>query len=1240
MNNRFKKLNRKAKRAFVSLLSVAVICTTSGVGTIFAEAGEVAEDVNGLESPDTTNTSTDTDGTIAPQSLNTEEAEGVSESVSNNSEQADNTEPEQSEDSGEAGSDETTDSDYSESDADTESQAADSETETDTSSGDGTTSDEVENVSDSEEITEDSTEESSETTSDEESADGSSEESLEETSEETSTAATSDSATETTDDTSAEQTDATDVETIDDVSDDYIIEPEALNTSASDVSFGSITATYDNKAYNLVTVSGLDSTIYDVTYSVVHTPFSGTAEAAVVYTNTIPTGTKGGTYVITIDVTNKTVNTDTNSVTLTSTISKSVTASMMEFTTGETTYEYTGSSIEPGITVKDTVNGEEVTLTSGTDYTVSYSNNTDVAPTTSASPPTVTITGKGNYNGTASLLFNIGNAQSSTVAAIMYSGTYDKASHPVCQGVTYDASEVSKVTYSLDGGEETTTIPTVTDAGSYPVVIRFYGKAYVDTSVTPNINVVYCDKTLTQNCTITAKDMGSSTISVSMSTSYAYTGSAIEPVVVVSDGGTTLTRGVDYTTTYSNNINPASGSDSNPPTVVITGMGNYSGTLNKTFTIVDFSDQIEIWYNNKSTKLDWYTKKVNITAPGYTISTSASGSFSSKYTISSEGLGSGADLYFKNSSTGVVSPAIAVSVNIDMTSPTGKITVNDYSSKSINESTDVAFYTQDQKVIKIKSNDKLSGVDTVQYYIGSKQLLSNQAIEKAASDEWATYDADNKPKLKSNNVSFVYAKITDVAGNIAYISTKGIINDTEGPTVTSLSEAVGEDGSFNITVTANDDLTGVAKYYLVYYKKDEAPEKDPENTAVQSNGLSTEDGKFVITLDGGTTYIYYAVAEDNAGNIGEVYKKDGTRKASGSESSSSSSSSSGLDPVPNGIAGGGSSSAAASGSGAGASAGAAPGSSAGSKSASASGTGSNSSAGSKAANVSGAGSSTSSGYSGSDQTSIANAEIKRDPYISDATGDVHIGEELTDGWSNIAKEVIAAEEGTRISVDMRGTSTVPVQLFEALQSKDVSVTLEMPENYKWTINGKSISSIPTEDMDMRIVSGSRNIPSSLINEMADVYPHYDFEIKHNGDFGFTATLSLNVNSANSGMYGNLFYYDADKGELELIDSQKANDDGVVSYDLTHASDYTVIVKAAAMTEAAPEEEVELGTTGTIIDYTTSDYSMKTGAVTGQGKFSDLRNWLFIIAIISMILGISLLFVPSLQDKKDEMFGDL
>ena len=75
-----------------------------------------------------------------------------------------------------------------------------------------------------------------------------------------------------------------------------------------------------------------------------------------------------------------------------------------------------------------------------------------------------------------------------------------------------------------------------------------------------------------------ATDINACTVSLS-ATSYTYNGKAKRPSVTVKDGSTTLISGTDYTVEYSDNINAGTA------TVIITGTGNYNGSINKTFTI-------------------------------------------------------------------------------------------------------------------------------------------------------------------------------------------------------------------------------------------------------------------------------------------------------------------------------------------------------------------------------------------------------------------------------------------------------------------------------------------------------------------------------------------------------------------------------------------------------------------------------------------------------------------------------
>lgn len=212
-------------------------------------------------------------------------------------------------------------------------------------------------------------------------------------------------------------------------------------------------------------------------------------------------------------------------------------------------YEYTGSAIAPVPTVKI----GSTTLASGTDYTVSYKNNTNVGTAT------VTITGKGNYSGGKSITFSItaksisGATVSGVSANYEYTGAAIKPTPTVAlNGKTLTLNSEYNVAYSSN-----------TNAGTATVTVNGIGNYTGSKSVTFKI---------------TAKSIAGASVS-GIADSYNYTGSAIKPTPTVTLSGKTLTSGTDYTVSYSNNTNAGTA------TVAIVGKGNYTGTVTKNFTI-------------------------------------------------------------------------------------------------------------------------------------------------------------------------------------------------------------------------------------------------------------------------------------------------------------------------------------------------------------------------------------------------------------------------------------------------------------------------------------------------------------------------------------------------------------------------------------------------------------------------------------------------------------------------------
>ncbi|MFR6324676.1 MAG: cellulase family glycosylhydrolase [Ruminococcus sp.] len=259
---------------------------------------------------------------------------------------------------------------------------------------------------------------------------------------------------------------------------------------------------------------------------------------------------------------------------------------------------FTGSNITPSVTVK--VAGR--TLTSGTDYTVSYSNNKNVGTSN------VYVYGKGNYSGSLSAKFDIVPAkQQIQKLETKYKGFYiDWAQKGSATGydVEYsvNANMSGAVSKHLTASKpDTLTVSGLAGNKTYYVRVRSY------TNV--NGKVYYGAWSDIKSIKTANNDITKATVS-GISTK-AFTGKAITQNVTVKVGNTVLKNGTDYTVSYSNNKKVGKA------TVKITGKGKYGGVITKTFKINPAKQEIQkLTAKSKAFFVDWAQKG---SATGYEI---------------------------------------------------------------------------------------------------------------------------------------------------------------------------------------------------------------------------------------------------------------------------------------------------------------------------------------------------------------------------------------------------------------------------------------------------------------------------------------------------------------------------------------------------------------------------------------------------------------------------------------------
>ena len=239
--------------------------------------------------------------------------------------------------------------------------------------------------------------------------------------------------------------------------------------------------------------------------------------------------------------------------------------------------EYTGSQIKPALTV--TYGTDNTPLVEGTDYTVTYGNNTTVAEGGS-----VTINGIGEYMSSKTVNFTITKATSSLTLkvnnstepqSIKYRNTITFTDgNGLTLGVYSDAE--TKVQFKPFTAEDTAYEPfSYANHSALPVGDYSFRAVRAESeNVGPaTSNVV--------KVTITPKPITEVDIEIDPQT---YTGSAIEPDIKATIGMITLVKDKDYTLgDYKFNLNATT--ESQLASVKVTGTNNYDGETTVNFKI-------------------------------------------------------------------------------------------------------------------------------------------------------------------------------------------------------------------------------------------------------------------------------------------------------------------------------------------------------------------------------------------------------------------------------------------------------------------------------------------------------------------------------------------------------------------------------------------------------------------------------------------------------------------------------
>ncbi len=382
--------------------------------------------------------------------------------------------------------------------------------------------------------------------------------------------------------------------------------------------------------------------------------------------------------------------------------------------------EYIGENITPDAHVYDST----VRLRAGKDYTIHYKNNKN------AGEATITVTGKGNYSGKETAVFNILKADLSKNDFSMeafYVKTGKKAQFPVpilyYMGTKLKHKKDFTIQYANASG-------IYAQAGEYSATITGTGN-YTGTRVI--------------KLTAAAKIKKKSSVSITKATltgfekSFTYTGKECRQTCTLtmqtSNGKKELAEGVDYTVRYTNNIKAGTAA------VIYYGKNGYAGKFKKTYKILPYDIAAD------SAKKLSYGKKIQCVY--------AKGGAKPKPVITFDGkaLREGADytLSYQNNKTIGTSSSPCVTVN-GKGSFKGKIAIN------------FTIKPQDLSKMTLVSCDKVYSGKAGAHRITPKLMDLDGKLLSAGKDfdkSSITYAYDKDTKLANGTLKKAGAPVAD-----------------------------------------------------------------------------------------------------------------------------------------------------------------------------------------------------------------------------------------------------------------------------------------------------------------------------------------------------------------------------------------------------------------------------------------------------------------------------------------------
>lgn len=168
-------------------------------------------------------------------------------------------------------------------------------------------------------------------------------------------------------------------------------------------------------------------------------------------------------------------------------------------------------------------------------------------------------------------------------------------------------------------------------------------------------------------------------------------------------------------------------------------------------------------------------------------------------------------------------------------------------------------------------------------------------------------------------------------------------------------------------------------------------------------------------------------------------------------------------------------------------------------------------------------------------------------------------------WQDIDEILNGENPSIIISMD---NPTIPQSVLEKIKNSGKTVTINYDNGYSWEIDGSTIvlSKVPAGGVDLSIVTVDPNDWATVVNKVTGQKYRMQIDIAHEGDFGFTAILTVNLtegmrNAPAGTYYANLYQIIGNRLVWSGYSSVTQNENGewIAKLQFTHASEWLITI---------------------------------------------------------------------------------